>query len=59
MELSEVRLVLASKELVKKGDPADAMYLIVDGELRVRMLLDGKEKRQFHENEPWLMHPQE
>src|ERR1043166_7488159 len=43
MELSEVCLVPASKELVKKGDPGDAMYLIVDGELRVRMLLDGKE----------------
>jgi hypothetical protein len=43
MELSEVRLVLAAKELVKKGEPGDAMYLIVDGELRVRMMVDGKE----------------
>lgn len=29
--------------IVKKGDPGDAMYLVLDGEVRVRLLVAGKE----------------
>ena len=29
--------------IVKQGDPGDAMYLVLQGELRVRLMLDGKE----------------
>ena len=31
-------------EIVRIGDPGDAMYLILEGELRVRIMVDGKEK---------------
>jgi CRP-like cAMP-binding protein len=30
-------------EVVRKGDHGDAMYLIVEGELRARVIVDGKE----------------
>jgi CRP-like cAMP-binding protein len=30
-------------EVVKQGDPGDAMYLILDGELRARVMVNGKE----------------
>jgi len=30
-------------EVVKQGQPGDAMYLIVEGELRVRLMINGKE----------------
>jgi hypothetical protein len=29
--------------IVKQGDPGDAMYLVLQGELRVRLMVDGKE----------------
>lgn len=31
------------KDIVKQGDPGDAMFLILDGEVRVRMMIGGKE----------------
>jgi CRP-like cAMP-binding protein len=30
-------------QIVKQGDPDDGMYLVLDGELRVRLLIGGKE----------------
>jgi hypothetical protein len=30
-------------EVVKQGDPGDAMYLVLEGELRVRLMIGGKE----------------
>jgi len=30
-------------EIIKQGDPGDAMYLILEGEVRVRMMIGGKE----------------
>lgn len=29
--------------IVKQGDPGDAMYLVLDGEVRVRLIIGGKE----------------
>jgi hypothetical protein len=39
----EVEKVPQWKAVVKQGDHGDAMYLILDGELRVRVLASGKE----------------
>jgi hypothetical protein len=36
-------LVPAWKPIVKEGDPADGMYLIMEGEVRVRLVAGGKE----------------
>lgn len=30
-------------EIVKQGDPGDAMYLVLEGEVRVRLMIGGKE----------------
>ncbi len=30
-------------EVVKQGDPGDAMFLVLDGEVRVRLMIGGKE----------------
>ncbi len=30
-------------EVVKQGDPDDGMFLVMDGELRVRLMIGGKE----------------
>ena len=30
-------------EVVKIGEPGDAMYLVLDGEVRVRLVINGKE----------------
>jgi len=30
-------------QIVKQGDPDDGMYLVLDGELRVRLMIGGKE----------------
>lgn len=40
MELKEVRQFA---QLAKQGDPGDAMYLILQGEIRVRLMIGGKE----------------
>ena len=33
-------------EVVKQGSPGDAMYLVLEGEVRVRMIIAGKEDRK-------------
>lgn len=43
-EFMEVLPVRQWAEVVRIGDPGDAMYLILEGELRVRMMLGGKER---------------
>jgi hypothetical protein len=40
MEIAKARQF---SEVVKQGDPGDAMYLVLDGEMRVRMMIGGKE----------------
>jgi hypothetical protein len=40
MEIEKVR---QWTEIVKQGGPGDAMYLVLEGELRVRMMIGGKE----------------
>ena len=40
MELQQVR---PFAEIVKQGQHGDAMYLVLEGELRVRMMVNGKE----------------
>ena len=40
MEIAKARQF---SEVVKQGDPGDAMYLVLDGEVRVRMMISGKE----------------
>jgi CRP-like cAMP-binding protein len=43
-EFMEVLPVRQWAEIVHIGDPGDAMYLILEGELRVRLMLGGKER---------------
>ena len=40
MELQTVR---QWTQILKQGDPDDSMYLVLDGELRVRLMIGGKE----------------
>ncbi len=40
MELQTVR---QWAQIVKQGEPDDGMYLVLDGELRVRLMIGGKE----------------
>jgi hypothetical protein len=42
-QFMEVLTVRQWTEVVKQGQPGDAMYLIVEGELRVRLMINGKE----------------
>jgi CRP/FNR family cyclic AMP-dependent transcriptional regulator len=42
-QFMEVVPVRQWHEIVKQGDPGDAMYLVLDGELRVRLMIGGKE----------------
>lgn len=39
----EPRTVRQWAQIVKQGDPDDGMYLVLDGELRVRLMISGKE----------------
>jgi len=39
----EIERVKQWTEIVKQGGPGDAMYLVLEGELRVRMMIGGKE----------------
>lgn len=39
----EIERVRQWTEIVKQGGPGDAMYLVLEGELRVRMMIGGKE----------------
>jgi CRP/FNR family transcriptional regulator, cyclic AMP receptor protein len=43
MDYMEVFPVNAWSVVVKQGDPGDAMYVVLDGELRVRIMISGKE----------------
>jgi hypothetical protein len=40
MEIAKARQFT---DVVKQGDPGDAMYLVLEGEVRVRMMISGKE----------------
>jgi CRP-like cAMP-binding protein len=42
-QFMEMERVPQWKVIVKQGDPGDAMYLIIDGELRARITTGGKE----------------
>ena len=42
-QFMELERVPQWKVVVKQGDPGDAMYLIIDGELRARIMTDSKE----------------
>lgn len=42
-QMMEVVKVLTFKEVVKQGGPGDAMYAVLEGELRARMMVGGKE----------------
>jgi CRP-like cAMP-binding protein len=39
----EAQTVRAWTHIVKQGDPDDGMYLVLEGELRVRLMIGGKE----------------
>jgi len=39
----EAQPVRQWSQIVKQGDPDDGMYLVLDGELRVRLMIGGKE----------------
>jgi len=43
VDFMEVQRVRQFAEIVKQNQPGDAMYLILEGELRVRMMISGKE----------------
>jgi len=43
VEFMEVLRAPQWGEIVKQGQPGDAMFLILEGELRVRMMISGKE----------------
>ncbi len=42
-QMMEVRQVRQWTEIVKQGTPGDAMYMVLDGEVRVRLLIGEKE----------------
>ena len=39
----EIAKVPQFQEIVKQGEPGDAMYLVLEGEVRVRLVISGKE----------------
>ena len=43
VDFMEVQRVRQFAEIVKQNQPGDAMFLILEGELRVRMMISGKE----------------
>jgi CRP-like cAMP-binding protein len=43
VQFMEVLRVKQWTEIVKQGQHGDAMYLVIEGELRVRMMIGGKE----------------
>lgn len=43
LEFIEVCEVRQFAELVKQGDPGDAMFFVMEGEVRVRLMIGGKE----------------
>lgn len=44
VDFMEVQQVRQWSEIVKQGSPGDAMYLLLEGEARVRLVIGGKEK---------------
>jgi CRP-like cAMP-binding protein len=43
VEYMELRRVRAWDDIVREGSPGDAMYLLLEGEVRVRLMIAGKE----------------
>lgn len=43
VQFMEVQQVQQFKEIVKQGDHGDAMFLVLEGEVRVRLMIAGKE----------------
>ena len=43
VKFMEIIQVLPFRQIVKQGEHGDAMYLILEGELRVRIMIDGRE----------------
>jgi len=43
LNATEVHTVLAGTRLAKQGEPGNAMFLLLEGELRVRGMVDGRE----------------
>ncbi len=43
LQATEVQSVLAGTRLAKQGEPANAMYLLLEGGLRVRGTVDGRD----------------
>lgn len=43
VQFMELKPVRQWAEIVKQGSPGDAMYLVLEGEVRVRMMIAGKE----------------
>jgi hypothetical protein len=43
LKFMEVAPVRQFAEIVKQGDPGDAMFLVLEGEVRVRLMIAGKE----------------
>jgi len=43
VQFMEVQQVQQFKEVVKQGDHGDAMFLVLEGEVRVRLMIAGKE----------------
>jgi hypothetical protein len=43
LNATEVQTVLAGTRLAKQGEPGNAMFLLLEGELRVRGTVDGRE----------------
>lgn len=43
VQFMEIQAVRQWHEIVKQGDPGDSMFLVLEGELRVRLLIGGKE----------------
>jgi hypothetical protein len=43
LELMEIHKAAQWEEIVKEGSPGDAMYLLLEGEVRVRLIIAGKE----------------
>jgi CRP/FNR family cyclic AMP-dependent transcriptional regulator len=43
VRIMQVKQIPQGKQLAKQGDPSDAMYLVVEGELRLRAHTEGRE----------------
>jgi len=43
----ELRVADYSASIIKKGDPGDAIYLVLSGEVRVRLMVSGDDKTLF------------